>query len=80
MRKLIGVTVAAALTALLACSDFGGVSEGGECGGAKDECGSNLTCQPIAGTGHSYCCPTPPDSSKQDACHSKEASSDPQRL
>ena len=69
MSKVIIVTVAAALAALFACSS--GVGEGNECGGSQDDCGTKLTCQPIAGTGHSYCCPTPPESSKQDVCHPK---------
>ena len=47
----------------------GGVSQGDECGGPQDDCGSNLVCQPIKGRNKSYCCPTPPEQSSKSNCH-----------
>jgi hypothetical protein len=71
MWKIVSFVVAAGAVTLLAgaCASSGGLSEGGECGGTSDSCGGNLTCVPIEGRGHSYCCPTPTESSKEDNCH-----------
>jgi hypothetical protein len=72
MSKVIGVGIALlgvfGICAVIACGPTG-VSEGGECGGSQDDCGANLTCQPINGRGHSYCCPAPPESSNYQNCH-----------
>jgi hypothetical protein len=76
MFKMTIVALSCALLGLLACSSSGGVSEGGECGGPQDDCGTNLTCMPIQGRGHAYCCPTPPESSGEDNCHPIRSASD----
>jgi hypothetical protein len=68
MLKIFGVGLSVALTAVIACGP-GGVSEGGECGGSQDDCSGNLTCTPINGRGHSYCCPTPSEASNYQTCH-----------
>ncbi len=67
MKKVFVVAVSLVVAALAACS--GGVSQGEECGGSQDDCSSNLSCQPIAGRGHSYCCPTPAEVSHYQNCH-----------
>jgi hypothetical protein len=56
----------------LGCSGMGGISEGDPCGGTQDNCGSNLTCQPIKGHNGNYCCPTPASASKEDNCHATQ--------
>jgi hypothetical protein len=43
-------------------------AEGDDCS-SDTECHSNLTCQPIRGRPHDYCCPTPATASKEDNCH-----------
>lgn len=44
--------------ALVACAGpIGGKGEGESCS-TEDECGSNLTCQPVDGRSEDYCCPT----------------------
>ena len=58
--------LALGLVTMVAC---GGPGQGDECGGSQDDCGSNLTCQPIKGRGKSYCCPTPPEQSSNSNCH-----------
>ena len=42
-------------------------NEGKACS-AADDCGGNLTCQPIQGRNQDYCCPTPANESKQSTC------------
>jgi hypothetical protein len=69
MSKLLIAMFAVSVSAIVACSDRGGVSEGDECGGSQDDCGSNLTCTPIQGRGHSFCCPTPSTASNYQNCH-----------
>ncbi len=63
----VSLAISLAVATLAACS--GGVSQGEECGGPQDDCSSNLSCQPIAGRGKSYCCPSPPESSNYQNCH-----------
>jgi hypothetical protein len=60
MKKLvISFTVVGVLVALCAaCAGPMGKGEGDGCSG-NDECGSNLTCQPVGGHGGDYCCPAP---------------------
>jgi hypothetical protein len=56
---------------LAACAGSIGSGEGDSCGGSSDQCGSNLTCQPIKhsdGSTGNYCCPTPNWSSTKSAC------------
>lgn len=44
--------------ALVACAGpVGGKGEGEACN-TEDECGGNLTCQPVVGRNADYCCPT----------------------
>jgi hypothetical protein len=43
-------------------------AEGDDCTQDSD-CHSNLTCQPISGRPHDYCCPTPANTSKEDNYH-----------
>ena len=69
MLKIFGVGLSVALGALVFACGPSGVSEGGECGGSQDDCGGNLTCTPIAGRRHSYCCPTPSEASNYQNCH-----------
>jgi hypothetical protein len=56
--------VASGLVACIADS----AHEGNACS-KNDDCGGNLTCQPIVGRkDSSYCCPTPANSSKEANC------------
>jgi hypothetical protein len=73
MWKIVVTLAACAIASVIAlgCSDFGGIGEGDQCSGPKDNCSSNLTCQPIAGQPGDVCCPTPPQSSNKDTCHPK---------
>jgi hypothetical protein len=56
--------VAFAGLAIAACS--GG--QGDTCS-ADNDCGANLTCQPIRGREKNFCCPTPAESSDETNCH-----------
>jgi hypothetical protein len=73
MSKILVTLAAGSIASVMAlgCSDAGGISEGDQCGAPKDNCSSNLTCQPISGQAGDVCCPTPPESSKKDSCHPK---------
>ncbi len=66
MKTLFVCGLVAGVLAAAGC--WAGVSEGDSCGGSQDNCGDNLTCQPIAGHGD-VCCPTPPSASDKDNCH-----------
>ncbi len=76
MFKTIGVGLSFALAlsfgAIVACGPSG-LSEGDSCGGSGDDCGSNLTCQPVAGRKGDFCCPTPQQSSNYTNCHPTSA-------
>ena len=64
--------IAAVASMVIACSGGDGNSnEGGSCSKA-DDCGGNLTCQPITGRTGDYCCPTPASSSDQTNCHATQ--------
>jgi hypothetical protein len=71
MLKILGVGLSVALGVSLGAVACGpsGLSEGGSCGGGQDDCGSNLTCQPVAGRKGDFCCPTPQQSSNYENCH-----------
>jgi hypothetical protein len=69
--KLVIASLVTVAMFVVGCSDFGGKSEGDTCGGSRDECGSNLTCQPINGHG-SVCCPTPASASKESNCQASK--------
>jgi hypothetical protein len=64
--KMIITVLALGFVTMAGC---GGVSQGDECGGSQDDCGSNLVCQPIKGRSKNYCCPTPPEQSSNSNCH-----------
>jgi hypothetical protein len=69
MKTVLFVMVT--VTALVACAGDIGKSQGDSCGGGSDECGANLTCQPVHhsdGSSGNYCCPTPNWSSTNSAC------------
>jgi hypothetical protein len=61
---------AAGAVILAACAGPVGKGEGEAC--SKDECSSNLTCQPIVDSSNTskgdFCCPTPPGSSNYANC------------
>lgn len=64
-RRIVwSVVVASALAACV--GPTGGVGEGDPCSG--DDCGSNLTCQPIQGRTQDYCCPAPASMSSKPNC------------
>lgn len=69
MSKLWVLVIGVGVSAIVACSDFGGVKEGDSCGGSQDDCASNLTCTPIEGRNGSFCCPTPSTASNYQNCH-----------
>jgi hypothetical protein len=70
-RKMVCVVLASVACGLIACvGPVGGKGEGESCS-SPDDCGSDLTCQPV--NGGDYCCPTPADSSKKASCQSKDA-------
>jgi hypothetical protein len=66
----IGSIVLSSLTlavALLACG--GDAAHEGKSCATGDDCGGNLTCQPIGGHDQTFCCPTPAAASGEDNCH-----------
>jgi hypothetical protein len=65
MKRSFVFALVAGLVSVVGC---GGVDEGDTCGGSTDNCGDNLTCQPIEGHGD-VCCPTPPSASDKATCH-----------
>jgi hypothetical protein len=71
-RKTLFVMMAVAAFggAVIACVGPVGKGEGDSCN-SEDQCGSDLTCQPIGDTGD-FCCPTPASSSKKSACQEKD--------
>ena len=64
MKTLFVCGLVAGLLSVVGCGE---ISEGDSCGGSKDGCGNNLTCQPIAGHGD-VCCPTPASASEKSSC------------
>jgi hypothetical protein len=70
MKTLFVCALVAGLLAVVGCQ--GEISEGDSCGGSKDNCENNLTCQPIAGHGD-VCCPTPPSASEKGTCQAVAA-------
>jgi hypothetical protein len=73
-RKTVFVTLACGFVAVIAvgCAGPMGKGDGDSCSGA-DDCSSNLTCQPILGRQGDYCCPTPPQTSKESNCQPIDA-------
>jgi len=71
MKKVLTVVLLGLASGLVACAGDIGKSQGDPCGGSQDECGSNLTCQPIVhsdGSKGDYCCPTPAWTSTKSVC------------
>jgi hypothetical protein len=66
-RVFFVVGLVAAL--VVGCSSNEGDSNEGNACGKQGDCGGNLSCQPVAGRTADFCCPTPPESSKQSNCH-----------
>ncbi len=65
MKRAFGFLFALAIA--IPMSAACGNSEADDCK-TDDDCGSNLTCQPIPGRGD-RCCPSPSDSSNYEDCH-----------
>jgi hypothetical protein len=64
--RIVCVLMAVSAT-VIACSGDAH-NEGGTCSTAND-CGGNLSCQPVDGRQGNFCCPTPADTSKETNCH-----------
>lgn len=71
-RKLVSFGMACGLTGLLACAGPIGKGQGDSCS-SQDECGSDLTCQPVTGRSGDYCCPTPRSASSNGNCQDAPA-------
>jgi hypothetical protein len=73
-RKTVFVVLACGFAAAIAvgCAGPMGKGEGDSCSSA-DDCSSNLTCQPIIGRSGDFCCPTPPNTSKEGNCQPSAA-------
>lgn len=66
-RKVGSTVIVSVACGLIGCAGpIGGKSQGESCS-TEDECGTDLTCQPIAGHGD-VCCPTPADTSTSSGC------------
>jgi hypothetical protein len=66
-RKMVFFGMACGLVGLVACAGPIGKGQGDSCS-SQDECGSDLTCQPIGGRSGDYCCPTPATASTNGNC------------
>lgn len=55
---------------LIACGPAASVNanEGGACSAQNNDCGGDLSCQPVQGRQGMFCCPTPEESSTQPNC------------
>jgi hypothetical protein len=71
-RKMVCVVLAAVTCGLIACVGPNGKGEGESCS-SPDDCGSDLTCQPVTGRSGDFCCPTPADTSTKSNCQSADA-------
>jgi len=69
-RKMACVVVASVACGLLACAGPNGKGEGESCS-SQEDCGSDLTCQPITGRQGDFCCPAPADSSTKSNCQAQ---------
>jgi hypothetical protein len=66
MSTVLKLTFSLGFGALLflACSS----GQGDSCS-TDNDCGANLTCQPVHGRDQNFCCPTPAEASDYQNCH-----------
>jgi hypothetical protein len=67
-KIICGVALVGSIVVACGPADSLNKNEGGACS-KVDDCGGDLSCQPIQGRTGDFCCPAPPESSSHTNCH-----------